>query len=323
MTKSKLQLPTVALGLLFLLFSACLAPSPLFQTSSVTVMGTVEPMELDEVVQARITLSKGKQVVEAVVPLVAGEFQATLNVPVGQWELTVFLVDQEGKVRFQNKAQTTSVVLGQPNLVDLVLRPADGKILIEINLTDFIFRDLALRARIHFDDLVHEVIRPDSSAPFQANLSLAPGSYEFKIELYTGSFRSSDRLGPGIWQTIHLAPNAEMTIEWSPVLEELVITGRVETLLPAPTNLKVTAQSDGALITWDPISHWDVAGYFLYVQTDILERYQLLSTVPLVENSFLHSYDQPENKVNIRYVVAAVTSGGLVGFYSDHAVFEP
>lgn len=317
------RMPIVFLALVFLMFSACRLPSLLTQESAVTVMGIVQQAEHSDVVSARVVLSQGKHVVEEIVPVIYNEFQATIKVPVGQWELTVLLIDANGMVKFQNTAKTIQVALGEPSIVDLVLRPADSSIHVTIDLENYIFRDLALRARIHFNDTIHEIVRPTATSPFTAFLKLAPGSYEFKIELYTDSFRIGDKLGPGVWEVIHIAANEEVFIHWSPILENLQITGRVETLLPAPTNLSITLQTEGVFLFWDPLPDREVAGYFLYSQNSILDRYQLLSPLPIEDTSFLHHVSFDDLPSEIRYMVAAISRSGLVGYYSDPQLPQP
>lgn len=306
-----------------LTFSACTTRTPLLQQSPVTVLGTVADSDASTITHAKIILAKGKQKVEEVVPVKNNEFSATLQVPVGEWELQILLMDSEGKVEFQSKTEKTNVSLGKRNTVDLLLRPADSEVSVRVNLDNYLFRDLAMRARIHFDDEVHEIIRPDLQTPLEKTILLSPGSYEFKIELYTESFRVGDRLGLGVWDVIHIDKNKEVIIDWSPESEQLQISGQVATLLPAPQNLKIKQQQNQLSITWDPVTHSECAGYFLFAQTSLLDRYELLSSLPLTRAEYQHDLENDETPEEIRYVVAAVSNGGLVGYYSDVQSYKP
>lgn len=321
----KTRMGTTPFGPVFLILvvwlltlSACTPPSFLPKETPLTVLGSLGGAPQEELVEARIVLSKGKHIVDKVVPLWKNEFQATLPIPIGQWELTVLLLDTEGMVRFQNTPQAIHVTLDQPNVVELVLRPADSQVQITIDLEHYIFRDQALRARIYFDDEMHEVTRPNAQEPFETTLSLAPGSYEFKIELFTGSFRSSDRLGPGIWEIVQVPADELISIVWSPLTEVMHISGRVETILPAPTNLRCTTTGQGIGISWDPPPSGEVLGYFLYAQTSPLERFQLISPIPWEQTDFFYVLDtEAEAPGEIRFVVAGVGKSGKAGYYSS------
>lgn len=321
------KLSRVAFGFVlftvFIVTCACTTSSPLTQKSPLTVLGTVAETGLVEIVEARVVVSRGKHIVEDVVPVQKNEFQTTVQVPVGQWELTVLLADAEGIVRFQSKPQTIQIALAKPNTVELILRPADSKVRIVINLENYIFRHVAMRARIHVNEAVHEVTRSDSSIPLETVITMSPGSHEFKVELYTESFRATDRIGQGAWEVIHIAENEEVSITWSPETEALQISGRVETLLSAPSNLEAMGDvATGILVTWTHLNHWDTAGYFIFAQESLLERYQLLSAVPLLEPSYLHELDPEKPPAEIRYVVAAVSTKGVVGYYSHPQMWK-
>ncbi|NMA99926.1 MAG: hypothetical protein GX971_00185 [Firmicutes bacterium] len=302
--------------LLLLAFTTACLQSPLTQTTPLTVMGTLESKESD-VVEARIIVSRGNHLVETTVPVNHNEFEGTVNLPVGQWELTVLLVDADGIVRFQSKPQSTRITFNEPSIVELVLYPAAGTVTVRIDLENYIFRNETLRARIHFDDEIHEVTRSSSSEPLEKKIEMLPGSYEFKIELYTESFRVGDRLGQGAWRVIHISENEDLLITWSPDTEALQISGRVETLLPAPENLMIDYSEGSIVLTWEPVIHWEVTGYFLFAQSSPLERFQLLNPLPVETANFVHVLDWDPLPTEIRYVVAAVSSSGLVGYYSE------
>lgn len=316
------RLVLLVMLILYATTAACTPSSPLTAKAPLMVLGTLSGTGMPEVVEAHIVISRGKHVVEETVPVINNEFTATVQVPVGEWEVTVLLVDAQGIVLFQSKSHSTKISVSQSQLLELVLRPADTKVHIKIDVENYIFKHEALRARVHFDDEIYEIVRPDSLTPLETTIELAPGSYEFKVELYTESFRIGDRLGPGVWEVVHLAENEELFINWSPVTEALQISGCVETLLPCPQNLTLTERSDGVLITWAPVNHWEVVGYFLFAQGSLLERFELLNPIPLEETSYLHTMDA-DHPPEINYVVAAVSTSGLVGYYSPPQVWRP
>lgn len=318
--------PRLALLLLFVSVAvataACLAPPSVDPSSPLTVLGTLDATP-DTVVEARIIVSRGKHVVEATVPVERNEFQGSVQVPVGQWELTVYLVDAEGIVRFQSKPQTIQVAYGTPQAVELVLRPAASTVHITIDLEGYIFRNQALRARIYFNDQMHELIRQAADAPFEATFEISPGSYEFKIELYTESFHAGNRLGVGVWRVIDVDENESVSLVWRPETEDLVISGHVETLLPPPAWVSATGAGPEVEISWAPVDHWNLAGYLVLAQTSPLERFEVLTPTPLETTSCVHTLDMDELPPEVKYVVAAVTRHGLVGYYSAPEIWTP
>lgn len=302
------------------LTAACLPTA--FTEPSLTVVGALETGG-EQVAEARILVTRGKHVLERAVPVQQNEFQGTLQIPVGKWEITVLLMDEEGIVRFQSKPQEVEISPGSSTVLELVLQPAASTVHVTIDLTDYVFKHEALRARIHFNDSIYEVIRPDSSVPLEAVLEISPGSYEFKIELYTDSFHVGNRLGQGSWQVIHVGENEDLVITWKPETEGLHISGRVETPLPAPGAVTVTGLEAGVQIGWEEVKHWNVQGYFLLAQLSPLERFQLLTPSPIPDTTFVHSLEQGQSPSEIAYVVAAVSRSGRVGYYSQPQVWHP
>jgi hypothetical protein len=277
---------------------------------------------IPEVVEARIVITRGKHVMEESVPVVDNSFSATLQVPIGEWEVTVLLVDSQGMVLFQSKTEKTQISLAQSKVLDLVLQPAGSKVHVSIDLEDYVFKHTAMRARIYFNDEFYEVTREDYLTPLQHTLELIPGSYEFKIELYTESFRIGDRIGMGVWDLLHIAEKEEFFLTWSPVTEVFQVSGRVETLIPCPENVRLTPAPEGVLVTWDPVNHQNVVGYFVLAQTSPIQRFQLLNSIPLEETSFLHVTDE-DHPSEVHYVVTAVSASGLAGYYSDPQIWHP
>ncbi|HPT82448.1 MAG TPA: fibronectin type III domain-containing protein [Limnochordia bacterium] len=312
----------LVLGAAAALSSACQPATLPGPDSPLTVLGSLDAAP-GEVVEARIVLQRGKHVVETIVPVHRNEFQGTIQVPVGEWELTVYLLDGEGKVHFQSKPQTTQITYGSGTMVELVLRPAASTVHITIDLDNYIFQDLAQRARIYFNDQLYEVVRPTGQAPFTAVLEISPGSYEFKIELYTETFHIGNRLAPGIWRVIHIGEREEVFLNWAPETEELHIAGRVETLLPAPTGVVISGDGDQVQISWDPVDQWNVQGYVVLAQSNPLERFELLTPAPTASTTYVHLLDPEKPSSAIKYVVAAVSNRGLVGYYSPPQVWYP
>ena len=321
MNKSVHGIVFLVLVVLLISTSACLPNSPLTASAPLTVLGTLQIEGSTEVAEARLIIERGKHTIEETVPVLQNSFSATLNVPIGEWEVTVLLVDGQGFVLYQSKPEKTQVSLGQEPVLDLVLRPADSDVHVKIDLNDYVFRHVVMRARIHFNDVVYEVTREDTSTPLEYRAAIAPGSYEFKIELYTESFRIGDRISPGVWDVIHVTEGEELSISWSPATKNFQISGRVETLIPAPKNLVLTSDSESIELSWDPVIHENVMGYFIFAQSSPLERFELLNSSPREELRFLHTVEDDQTS-EIHFVVAAVSRSGLVGYFSEPKTWQ-
>ena len=320
--KTTRHIGSLVMLLLLICATACTPHSPLTAKTPLTVLGALEASGMPDASEAHVIISRGKHSIEEKVPVTNNSFTAAFEVPVGEWTVIVLLVDDEGMVLFQSKPQKTQITLAGPQFMELVLRPADSKVHVTINVDNYVFKHEAMRARIHFNDEIYEVTRSDSTTPLKKTIELTPGSYEFKVELYTESFRVGDRLGSGIWEVLHVSEKEELFIEWSPVTEALHITGRVEVLLPGPENVELTDMPHGVLLSWDPIPHDEVTGYFVLAQTSRLNRFQLLNTIATEEPSFLHVFES-DAPSEITYIVAAISTGGLVGYYSDPQTWSP
>ncbi|NLJ80808.1 MAG: hypothetical protein GX335_07280, partial [Firmicutes bacterium] len=146
-------------------------------------------------------------------------------------------------------------------------------------------------------------------------IELAPGSYEFTVELYTESFRIGDRIGPGFWKIIDVQPDEELEITFYPATETLNITGWIELLLPAPTELHAEPLGSEVHLSWLALPQQN-QGYFILAQTDPLNRFQVLNTRPVAEPNFTHNLGEEKFPMEIRYTVAAVSENGLVGYYA-------
>lgn len=306
----------IPIFILTLLFVACNVPTFLPRETPLTVLGILEDNTEGDLENATIVLSKGKHVVEQTIPLVNNEFGSTIILPIGKWELTVLLIDADGVVKYQNTPQVVQVSLDKENLIELVLRPADSQVTIKINLDEYIFQTQALRARLHFNDVVYEVKKETPEELLETVLQLPPGSYEFKVELYSESFRAGDRLSDGIWELVHIPANQSLSLTWTPATETTTITGRIESLLPPPLGLRIEEMDQSLYLTWDPILDPELLGYFLYMQTDPLERFQLVHPLPLQETEFLLILGTHLDAEQILFTVAGLSKGGLGGYYS-------
>jgi len=101
---------------------------------------------------------------------------------------------------------------------------------------------------------------------------------------------------------------------------------RAETAaLPAPTGLQVTQYGRDYLLEWKAVSHPQVAGYNVYrsfFANPRLNGGRRLNKQPLLDTSFLDTTVRNRKRKQY-YRVAAVTSGGARGPFSDSVEIKP
>ena len=307
------------------LLAACvpIMPLPVNEQGTISVLGSLGNHTAVELVEARLIVTRGKHTFEETVPIQNDQFSATLHIPIGTWDLTVLLVDAEGIVRFQNSNQSIEVQPNKPSTIELSLGPADCLVTLEIELEHYVFQKTTHRARVYFGETMHELIREDSTQQLMDQFYVSPGSYDFKVELYTESFRIGDRIAPGVWELLEIPITEELHLTWNPITEQIQISGTVYIPPPAPNDVTVQHGVDGITVSWEASQDPYVTGYFVFIQTDPLEKFQLINPIPVTEPVFFHALEELEweTPVNeIRYTVAAVSSNGYVGFRSKEAV---
>lgn len=316
----------VLIGCMFLL-AACtpFVHSPVDGQGTISIMGSLQTPSAVELVEARLIVTRGKHTFEETVPIHNDQFAATLNIPIGTWDLTVLLIDEEGIVRFQNSNQSIEVQPHKPSTIELSMGPADCLVTIEIQLENYAFKKVTNRARVFFDDTMYELIREDFTEPLVGEFKISPGSYDFKVELYTESFRIGDRIAPGIWELLEIPIAQELHLTWNPLTEIIKVTGTVHIPASAPTNVTVQQTLSRITISWEPPQDPYVTGYFVFVQTNPLERFKLINPTPVTEPTLTHFIEELELEASIsevRYTVAAVSSNGNVGFRSEETILQ-
>src|SRR5690606_5033245 len=110
------------------------------------------------------------------------------------WQLTIVLLDALGEAQFQSEPQDVEVYPNNPTAIEVILRPGDGRVDLTIKLDDSPLLKHVRRARVYFNDHRTELIWDDPGEPINHVFTLAPGTYDLLIELYTESFRASDLL---------------------------------------------------------------------------------------------------------------------------------
>lgn len=255
---------------------------------------------------AHIIFSRGKHELSQTIEVVGTDFSTEIKIPVGTWNISMFLVDDYDIVNYQDSLKDITIYPDKPVFIDFQLSPAEGLIHVIIDLEDFPQSDQVLRARVHFNDEVEEITRDSPLEPLQAEYRILPGSYDFKVELFTESFRAGDKIDPGIWQTIHIEPLSEQTLVWSPFMQDLYISVDIYLVPPAPTNLTALYSENKVFLTWDVISYESLSGHNIYWQVSPFDPFELIAQLDPNTTEFTHDLtDQEELPSILNYTVAS------------------
>lgn len=306
----------VLASLVLTLLSGCVSPAgdgfPATTEGQVAVTATIAGVEHQDVTDARIILSRGKHVFQWDVPVDGLDISAELQVPIGIWDLTILLLDSEGTVQYQSAPQPVEVLPNGAQLVEVVLRPGDGFVNLWIELGDSPFWQNVSRARVYFNDERTELIWEGEEGPINHTFSLPPGTYDLLIELYTESFHAVNRIAPGLWQAIEVKPTEELVIRWQPAEQTLVVNAVIHLIPEAPQNVTAHCADGLVRLSWDPHPNPFVTGYFVYVQTDPLERPYLLTPEPITGHEYVHDLAEL-GALSAAYASYSVSAAGHTG----------
>ncbi len=228
---------------------------------------------------AQISFTRGHHALIETLPLHDYNLTTTANIPIGTWDITLQLINEDGIAHYQDRVTDITIYPDKPSSVEFQLRPADGVVNVDIDLSNYPQAEYINRVRVHFDDDVKEIIREDSTEPLSGQYHLAPRSYDFKVELFTESFRATDRIDPGFWKTIDIAPLDELFLTWIPAMEDLQIIAEIFVVAQPPTNLQGQIHEDTLSLSWDPSPTDDIFGYQIFWQPSSFEPFVQLSVV--------------------------------------------
>ena len=285
------------------------------ETSSVQVAARIHNVQsVEEIGMAVISFTQGRHTFDSELQVDGMVVSGNLEVPVGTWEVKLVLMDLEGEPRFQDQLDAVVLLPGQPVSLSFNLRPADASVNVQIDVNGFPGSDDVLRARVYFNDTLKEIIRESAEDPFEETYSLPPGSYDFSIQLYTSSFRATDRVFQGIWQILDVSEADQLDIHWQPEFQNVSINADVHHLPDPPTGLSAQVRSSGVLLVWEPSVKAD--GYHVFWQPNPWDRFVRLTEQPIAAASLEHH----EGLGDGFYSVAAVSSTGIIGYRSGPVV---
>lgn len=298
----------ILLCLVSLSLNACISELTVNPEDCGTVMITTAsvPEQAGNGWTAHIVFSRGKHELREEIFVDGTSVSTELQIPVGTWDLSMLLIDNNDIINYQAKAQDITIFPDQPIVIDFQLQPAEGLVMVNIDLSAFPQEEQVLRARVHFNGEFEEIIRDNSSEPLAGEFSIPPGSYDFKVELFTESFRIGDKIDPGIWQTIHIEPLSEQTIVWSPFLENLMITADIYLVPDPPLNFSADHDNDKVYLNWDLTANETISSFNIYLKYSPFEPYEKIGVVDSNTAEFVHSLDElSEHQTTLTYTVAA------------------
>lgn len=298
--------------LLLLLHTACsLQPILPETTSPVRIKATHNLNQSGW--EAHLLLTRGRHTLEQRTPITLGDIEFDMRVPVGTWEVALTVYDELGTPRFQDKVSNVTIFPAERVNVEMRLLPADGKLILTLDLTGFPNPNVVLRSRIHLNDKVYEITRESASEALVFERSFTPGSYDMKVELFTESFRATDRIHAGLYQSITIMPSQEVAMRWNPEMETLDITAIVSILPEAPKNLSGSLSNGVVTLNWEASPTANIKGYIVYGQMDPFSKFVALNEEPLLALEFTHTVPETAALV-IAYVVSAVSHNDMVGY---------
>ncbi len=309
--QTRLCLFSCIIWLAALFLSGCISSSLITpkDLGTITVTTTGIPERIESNWTAHIIFSRGKHELSQTIEVVGTDFSSEIKIPVGTWNISMYLVDDNDIVNYQDSLKDITIYPDKPVFINFQLSPAEGLVQVIIEIDNFPQAEQVLRARVHFNDEIKEIIRDTPLEPLKAQYSIPPGSYDFKVELFTESFRVGDKIDPGIWQTIHIEPLSEQTLVWSPFMQDLYISVDIFMVPPAPTNLTALYSENRVCITWDINSFESLVGHNIYWQISPFEPFELITHVDASITEFTHDLtDLEELPAIINYTVASFSA---------------
>lgn len=258
------------------------------EVSTVTVQATSLPAESTNEWRAYIVFSRGRHELSESVSVAGNSLSLTVQIPVGTWDISMLLVDQDDTPHYQDTITDVTVFPDQPLNLDFQLQPAQGLVSVIVDLANFPQAENILRVRVHFNDDVKEIKRDFPDEPLVGEYQLSPGSHDFNVELFTDSFRSTDKVDNGLWQVINIEPLSEQTFIWTPALENLTISADIHSMPSSPTNLQANYHQSKISLTWEHSQSDFITEYQIYWQPDPFTAYEHIGTVPASQSQFTH-----------------------------------
>jgi len=301
--------------MLTLLLSGCSVVTT-SQKGTITLSALNIPIDATNQWYAEIICIRGKNQLTQCLEVTENYFAVDLQIPVGLWDISMKLLDEQGNICYQDFKKDVRVYPDKPTIIDFQLKPANGTIKILIDLSTYPYADSVMRARVYFNDKYKELMRESPQVPLAGEFELAPGSYDFNVRLYTTSFRLTDLIDEGIWQTIDVLPLENQTLIWQPFMQNLIITAEIFVVPQAPDNITAKYNGEQVILTWSEPPADDILGYALYWQISPFEPFELIDVVERGITQYTHDLSDWDHLPVGAYYTIASYSPAMTGYRS-------
>lgn len=313
---------TILILLISLMLMGCNIHSPTIlpeETGDIVIQALNLPTTTESKWTAHILLSRGKHQLTRIAEVDGNNFTTTMSIPAGTWDISLHLLDEQGVINYQDTLKDITIHPQQNETLNFQLRPADGQLKLIVDLTAYPNSEQIHRIRVHFNDQVKEITRSEVSEPLVGEYSLSPGSYDFKVELFTESFRVGDKVDPGVWQTLHIEPSSQQTINWLPIMEQLTIIADIITIPAAPQYEQVSFLDQQVFLKWSASSSKNVTGYLIYYKNSPFESFQLLAAVTADSLEYIHDLSQ-EDELPYSFTYCIQSLAGEINGYRTEEI---
>ena len=255
---------------------------------------------------AQLVFERGRHSFTKNVTVMESTADLGIEVPVGTWDIAMMVFDEADNPLYQDSAEAVTVLPDHELHLSFQLRPADGLVSLSVELNGYPNADEILRARVHFNDAFEEItVEPGEN--LAAEYEVPPGSYNFKVELFTGSFRSTDQIDPGIWTLLDVYSQQTAEVTWRPAQQEIHIDADIF-LIPEAPHLEASLQEDSVDLAWTHTSNSTTESFVLLWRTNPFEPFDELAEVPAADREYQHSLDDlADDAAFVEYTICAVS----------------
>lgn len=287
------------------------------QTGSIYLATPLSALEGGTFSGAKLRLTQGNLTRELLLEVTDGEVTGHVdNLPVGDWNVTLDIYDQDGDVTHRASA-VVRIRPDETTTLRLQAEPNDGMLEIEADISGFSEAHEVQRARINFHNNQTATLYPDELDPmlFRGTKALRPGDYDYQIELYGATQYAQDRLYRSPWESVRIYPGKTVKVRWQARSGAAHIEMGLSQMPPPPSELRLETTETGGRLTWLPAADPSVSGYRIYLKHDEFGAFSLVDEVPASERAW--ETTAKDVKDGAWAAVTAVTSDGRESFRSN------
>lgn len=276
-------------------------------TDTGTVMLTASGWTGETSMYAELVFERGRHSFVHTAAISDHTMDITLDVPVGTWDITMVIVDDTEHPLYQDSAEDITVLPDEDLQLSFQLRPANGLVSLTVDLEQYPNAEKILRARVHFDDS-HEEITIEPGETLADDYDLPPGSYDFKVELFTDSFRSTDQIDPGVWTQLDVYSQELAEITWRPAKQEIHIDADIY-LVPEAPELQASKQDQQVSLVWEYPADTTAVTFTLLWRSNPFAPFSELVSLSIAEREHQHCIaDLADEAAFVEYTICAVST---------------